>query len=133
MTQDERELLNIRGDTLLVYRPGEGTGGFGWTLKKEWAEEFPPLDHGLRAIQIGVCRKLDVIALLKARGEEEIVILPLKVQILKTEFTSAWGELIATVESRRGTSDMTGAEIIDALEQEEFNRYDCGACCEGIH
>ena len=99
MDDEERASLQALPETLDIYRGArtslngeyDAAEGFSYTLKKskaKWfADRFKSLFHDEAVSEIIHARvaKTDVIAYFVARGEEEIVVLPEKLKIIKRE------------------------------------------------
>lgn len=89
MVDTEREALCSLPDTISVFR-GAGarnSAGYSWTLSKDRAEWFAAnrLAESEAFCFSGRCSKMDVIALLLERQEQEIIIDPNKVRVLNID------------------------------------------------
>ncbi len=91
MDEDDRKVFDELPDEVTVYRgcqevletwPHHNREGMSWTLSKEKAEWFAKRfkrEHSL--VLTGVCQKEDIIAVLLGRGEEEVLIDPVDVEV----------------------------------------------------
>lgn len=92
MTSKERRTLQNLPEKVTIYRgyddKGELSGplGISWTLleeKAEWfAKRFGVYEDSSPAIAVGTCNRKAILAYFNGRGEEEIVVNPLDVNII---------------------------------------------------
>lgn len=101
--------LKLLSDPLTVYRGccEKNQRGFSWTLDKQRAEYYAAFTQGWtkakqRLIISGVVRKVDVIAYITTRNEEEIVVLPENVTEIKTEDITDKEEITEEMMKRLG-------------------------------
>jgi hypothetical protein len=83
MNEDERETLESMPDKLTIYRGGIDDKGFSWTLNKDTAKWFAKRwdKHNYYPISVPSVfekeiNKVDVLAYLDDRNEEEILYIP---------------------------------------------------------
>lgn len=103
MNDAERKELAAMPDTLTIYRGFTHKGGwkgFSWTLDRKRADFFATLGNGLRreiyglaggrmrSVATAKCCKGDVTALFNGRKEAEIVIDPMRIELIETADTA---------------------------------------------
>ena len=87
--KERRVLSNLPDKDINVFRgysDDEHADGISWTLSYEKAEEFAKRWGSEDAkIAEGMCKKEDILAFLNGRNEEEIIIDPEKVRVLRSQ------------------------------------------------
>lgn len=98
MTRQERDRLAAQPSRLTLFRGfthGRGARGWSWTLTESKARWFAEHANGSRRqhlagmqsgrpqVAIGLCERRDVLALFEERNEDEVVIDPSRIKVVK--------------------------------------------------